>query len=159
MDPVSNMTITIRPIARDDADAVSTMAREATQYLIELGDSVTFNLTRERYLEDGFGPDPAFAGFIAFNGESPVGYLLYCMGYDSDLARRVLWVVDLFVRDRTRGLGVGKALMTRAREQCRAAGGKDLLWAVYKPNKLAREFYDRLGGRITADLDWMWIEA
>jgi GNAT superfamily N-acetyltransferase len=81
------------------------------------------------------------------------------MGYDSDAARRVLWVVDLFVRESTRGLGAGKALMTRAREQCRAVGGKDLLWAVYKPNKLARDFYDRFGGQVTADLDWMWIEA
>lgn len=153
------MTLTIRPITRDDADIVSSMAREATQYLIDLGDSVTFQLTRERFLEDGFGPNPAFAGFVAFNGENPVGYLLFCMGYDSDAARRVLWVVDLFVRESTRGLGAGKALMTRAREQCRAVGGKDLLWAVYKPNKLARDFYDRFGGQITADLNWMTIDA
>ena len=153
------MTLLVRPITRDDADATTRMAREATQYLVELGDKVTFCLTRERYLADGFGPNPAFNGFIAFSGEKPVGYLLYCMGYDADKAHRVLWVIDLFVRGDTRGLGVGKALMLRAQEQCRAVGGKELLWAIYKPNKSARDFYDRFGGHVLADLDWMAIDA
>jgi hypothetical protein len=44
------MTLTIRPITRDDADIVTAMAREASQYLIDLGDKVTFQLTRERFL-------------------------------------------------------------------------------------------------------------
>jgi GNAT superfamily N-acetyltransferase len=146
----------VRPIIRTDADHIAGMAREAVQYLIDLGDSVTFNLTRERYLADGFGADPAFAGFIAFTNEWPVGYLLYCMSYDSDHAYRVLMVIDLFVRADSRGLGVGKALLERAREQCRALGGKKLLWAVYKPNKSARDFYDRFGGRV---IDWMDVDA
>lgn len=153
------MTLSIRPLTRDDAEIVTAMAREATQYLIDLGDKVTFSLTRERYLEDGFGADPAFAGFAAFDDDRPVGYLLYCMCYDADKAERFLWMIDLFVRGEARGLGVGRALMRRAQEQCRALGGKELFWAVYKPNQLAREFYDRLGGRVIDDLDWMAIDA
>jgi GNAT superfamily N-acetyltransferase len=153
------MTLTIRPITRDDADIVTAMAREASQYLIDLGDKVTFSLTRERFLEDGFGANPAFAGFVATGGDGPVGYLLYCLCYDADKAERFLWVIDLFVRNDARGLGVGRALMSRAQEQCRALGGMELFWAVYKPNKAARDFYDRFGGRVIDDLDWMAIDA
>jgi GNAT superfamily N-acetyltransferase len=153
------MTLTLRPITRDDADIVTAMAREATQYLVDLGDAVSFSLTRERFLADGFGADPAFAGFVAFDGATPVGYLLYCPGYDADKAHRVLWVIDLFVRAQARGLGAGQALMRRAQAQCRAAGGKELIWAVYRPNRLARDFYDRFGGHVIADLDWMAIDA
>jgi GNAT superfamily N-acetyltransferase len=156
---MATTTPCIRSITRDDADIVTSLAREATQYLIDLGDSVTFNLTRARYLEDGFGASPAFAGFIAFTDERPAGYLLYCLGYDADAAHRVLWVIDLFVREDSRGNGVGKALMQRAQEQCRIMGGKKLLWSVYKPNKSARDFYDRLGGRVIDDLDWMAMDT
>ncbi len=153
------MTLVLRPITRDDADIVTAMAQEATQYLVDLGDSVTFSLTRERFLADGFGAAPAFGGFVAFADETPVGYLLHCPGYDADKAQRLLWVIDLFVRAEARGLGAGQALMRRAQAHCRAIGGRELLWAVYRPNRLARDFYDRFGGHIIADLDWMAIDA
>jgi hypothetical protein len=34
-----------------------------------------------------------------------------------------------------------------------------LLWSVYKPNTLARQFYDRLGGKEIAELDWMTLKV
>src|SRR5262245_15997404 len=93
--PVSEspMTVTIRPIRREDAEAVVGMQKEFGAYLISLGDHWDPKFTEQRYLEDGFGANPAFHGFIAEEaekpqGDVPLGYLLYTPTYDSDTAQR-----------------------------------------------------------------------
>jgi GNAT superfamily N-acetyltransferase len=145
-----------RPIAVADADAIAEMARDFTAYLQSLGDTVTYRLTAERVRIDGFGARPAFGGFIAEQDGAALGYLLHHEGYDSDRAERYLVVCDLFVREAGRRRGAGRALMTAAMGHCRAIGGCGLLWSVYKPNRMAAEFYRRIGARTIDDLDFMW---
>ncbi len=152
------MTVTIRPIRREDAEAVVGMQREFGAYLISLGDHWGAVLTEERFVEDGFGADPAFFGFIAEEAEQPLGYLLYTPTYDADTAQRGIFVIDLWVRPWTRRLGVGRKLMGAAGDLAKQRGGDFLLWSVYKPNTLARQFYDKLGGQQTAELDWMTLK-
>jgi ribosomal protein S18 acetylase RimI-like enzyme len=153
------MTVTVRPIRREDAESIVGMQKEFGAYLISLGDHWDSKFTEARYLEDGFGPDPAFNGFIAEEADQPLGYLLYTPTYDSDTAQRGIFVIDLWVRPWTRRLGVGRKLMTATAELARQRGGDFLLWSVYKPNTLARQFYDKLGGKETADLDWMGLKV
>ena len=149
------MTVTIRPIRREDAESVTGMTKEFGAYLISLGDHWEEKFTETRHLEDGFGENPAFFGFIAEEAEQPLGYLLYTPTYDSDTAQRGLFVIDLWVRPWTRRLGVGRKLMDAAADRARQRGGHFLFWSVYKPNTLARQFYDKLGGKETTTLDWM----
>ncbi len=145
-----------RPIVVADADSIAGMAREFTAYLQSLGDTVTYRLTAERIRIDGFGARPAFGGFIAEEDGAALGYLLHPAGYDSDRAERYLVVCDLFVREAGRRRGAGRALMEAAMAHCRAIGGCGLFWSVYKPNRLAAEFYRRIGARTIEDLDFMW---
>jgi ribosomal protein S18 acetylase RimI-like enzyme len=149
------MTVTVRPIRREDAESITGMTKEFGAYLISLGDHWEPKFTEERFVADGFGPDPAFHGFIAEEAEKPLGYLLYTPTYDSDTAQRGIFVIDLWVRPWTRRLGVGRKLMDAAADLAKQRNGGYLLWSVYKPNTLARKFYDKLGGKETADLDWM----
>src|SRR3954462_12501561 len=149
------MTVAVRPIRREDAESIVGMQKEFGAYLISLGDHWDPKFTEARYLEDGFGADPAFGGFIAEEAEKPLGYLLYTPTYDSDTAKRGIFVIDLWVRPWTRRLGVGRKLMQATAELTRQQGGDFLFWSVYKPNTMARQFYDKLGGKETADLDWM----
>jgi ribosomal protein S18 acetylase RimI-like enzyme len=158
------MTVTVRPIRREDAESIVGMQTEFGAYLVSLGDHWDPKFTEARYLEDGFGPDPAFNGFIAEEadkpqGDVPLGYLLYTPTYDSDTAQRGIFVIDLWVRPWTRRLGVGRKLMTATADLARQRGGDFLLWSVYRPNTLARQFYDKLGGKETADLDWMTLKV
>jgi ribosomal protein S18 acetylase RimI-like enzyme len=74
------------------------------------------------------------------------------------LACRVLFVIDLWVRPFTRRLGVGRRLMDAAADLGRQRHCGYLLWSVFKPNTLARQFYDKLGGQETAELDWMTLK-
>ena len=151
------MTITVRPIRREDAESIIGMAHEFGAYLNSLGDRWEPNFTPEIYLKDGFGPNPAFGGFICEEAAKPLGYLLHAPNYDVDLACRSLMVIDLWVRPWTRRLGVGRKLMDAAADHACKTGAGYLFWSVYKPNTLARRFYDGIGGLPVEDLDFMTL--
>ena len=145
----------IRPATPADAEAIGQLMDQSAAYLRALGDTTDFRFTAETFLRDGFGPNPAFTSIVAVVEEEVVGHLFYHFGYDTDWAIRLLYVIDLMVREDKRGQGIGKTLMLKAAEICREAGGSELVWAVYKPNKLAAEFYERLGAKYIQDLHFM----
>jgi GNAT superfamily N-acetyltransferase len=148
------MTVTVRTLTAADADVVITMNAEFVAYLAAMGDpdSEAQHFTREKYLADGFGADPACAGYIAEEDGAPLGYLLYCKGYNVDVAERLFFICDLWVAASARRKGVGRALMARCAADCRAWGGQRLEWNVYQPNTMAFEFYRRLGGEVIQGL-------
>lgn len=149
------MPILIRTATPDDATEIGQLAEQFAAHLRDLGDPTDFKFSADTYLRDGFGPHPAFAGLIAETDGQIVGYLLYHFGYDTDKAIRLMFVIDLFVREDVRGQGVGTALMREAVRICQEAGGRALLWTVYVPNKLAARFYERLGADYIEDLKLM----
>jgi GNAT superfamily N-acetyltransferase len=155
------MTVTVRSLTPADAGAIVGMHDAFMAYLGELGDpdSGLKHFTVERYLADGFGPDPAFAGYIAEDGATPCGYLLYCKGYNVDLAYRLFFVCDLWVQPGTRGKGIGRELVKRCAADCRTWGGEWLEWYVYRPNKMAFEFYRKVGGVESDALAVMTLRA
>ena len=155
------MSLTIRNLTAADADAVIAMNAEFVAYLAAMGDpdSQAQHFTREKFLADGFGPKPAFSGYIAEVVEGPLGYLIYCSGYNVDVAERLFFICDLWVGAKARRKGVGRALMARCAADCRAWGGQRLEWNVYQPNKLAFDFYRRLGGEVIEGLVVMTLRS
>lgn len=148
----------IRTARPDDAEAIGAMMAEFAAYLRSLGDEGPLNADAAMVRTFGFGSNAAFAGLVAEADGEVVGYLLYHFGFDADRACRIIHVIDLFVRERARRHGVARALMERAQDVCRAAGGGGLTWSVFKPNKLAAQFYERLGAEWIRELDFMWWE-
>ena len=153
------MNIRIRVANEDDADQVVGLYREFTQYLQALGDSTDARLTAEFYRRDGFGENPAFFGLVAELENEVVGYLLYHFGYDTELAARVIYIIDLYVTQRHRMQGVAASLMAAAESISRDHEVVEILWSVYKLNPRAREFYEKLGGKPIDDLDYMYLEV
>jgi ribosomal protein S18 acetylase RimI-like enzyme len=147
----------IREATQDDAGDIVALYDELTDYLRSLGDTTDFQFNSRTYLRDGFGDKPAFKGLVAKVGDNVIGYLLYHLGYDTDLAARTLHVIDLYVRPAYRLQGVGRALMKRAAEICAVAGGKRLYWFVYSPNRPAFSFYERLGAQYLKDMESMYL--
>ena len=151
------MPVILRVATADDAKQVASMGREFAAYLRSLGDLRSCCLSAEEYLRDGFGENPAFSGLVAELDGEMVGYLLYCHGYDLDLGGRVTHIIDIFVREMARRQGVARALMEAVTDICRRSGGKQLLWAVYTSNMLAKGFYEKLGATYIHDLQFMYL--
>jgi GNAT superfamily N-acetyltransferase len=149
------MGITVRRASAADASVVATMIKSFQAYLRSLGDETGFGFDAHAYVRDGFGPDPAFAGLLAEIDGTAAGYLLYHHGYDTDRGERLTYVIDLYVQDGFRRIGVGKALMQAAAKACAEVGGTTLVWTVYKRNQLAFDFYNGLGARRLTDLELM----
>jgi GNAT superfamily N-acetyltransferase len=152
------MKFTVRPAESEDAESIGRLVKEFINYLRELGDEAEQKFDEAAYLRDGFGANPAFAGIVAENAGEILGYLLYHSGYDVDYATRTLHIVDLYVGERSRRHGIGRALMNQAAEICRSGGGTQLFWAVYEPNKKAINFYERLGARFTRNMSFMRLD-
>ena len=158
---VLELPATVRQSIAADAPVIAKFASAFSDYLLSIGDPDPNpgGITEQQYLADGTGPRPAFYGLIGELDGEPVGYLLYCHGYDLDLGGRVIEVIDLFVQESARGHGVGRLLMQETAKLCRQAGGHHLSWSVYTRNKLARRFYEHLGATDISDIDFMYLPA
>ena len=153
------LEVTIRPALAGDAPAVGNLAQQFADYLRGLGDQSELNLNAERYLRDGFGARPAFAGLVAEANGKVVGYLLYHLGYDSDAAAINLHIVDLYVDVDARKKGVGRALMSKVASIARDARAGEMIWSVYHANQLAATFYESLGARRITDVFFMKLKT
>ena len=132
--------VQVRAAGRADAAAVAGMATALSR--AEGGFPSRF--TEATYLRDGFGPEPAFKALVAERDGDLVGYAVYYTGYDTDTATRGVYLADLFVHERVRRRGVGRALVGAVAETCRASGGRWMFWSVLRHNKVGRRFYKAL---------------
>ena len=154
------MSVNIRPARPEDADSIAALGDEFVTYLRTLGDPNPTALDPHALRQDGFGPNPAFSGIVAELDGKVHGYLLYHPGYDIDRGGRVLYVVDLYVREGVRRRGMGRALMEAAADISRKSGARGLVWSVYARNTSAIAFYEHLGAQYTMEVKSMyWVEA
>jgi ribosomal protein S18 acetylase RimI-like enzyme len=155
-------SVRIRPAEKSDADLIVGLCEQFDRYLQELSQNVVLEerrLDSTIYKRDGFGENPAFRGLVAEEGGEAVGFLLYFFGYDSEFAFRTMHLLDLYVTEKHRARGVGREFMRHAKTICTESDAKEIVWSVYKPNRAARVFYEKLGAKIMDDADYMYIEV
>ena len=70
---------------------------------------------------------------------------VWFVSFSTWTGRHGLWLEDLFVAPAQRGLGIGKALLTRLAAICTERGWTRLEWVVLDWNSPAIEFYRSLG--------------
>src|ERR1700679_2371541 len=104
------MTTTIRAATPADVGQILGFIRALAAYERE-PDAVT--ATEEGLLKHGFGPNPFYSCLIAEQDGEPAGFALYFYNYSTWLGRPGLYLEDLFVEPRYRGLGIGKSLLRR----------------------------------------------
>jgi len=101
---------------------------------------------RERLVRDAFGPAARVDVLVAEAGGSAAGYALVFETYSSFLARPTLYLEDLFVLPARRGEGHGQRLFRAVAHEAVRRGCARVEWAVLRWNRLAIDFYDRIGG-------------
>ncbi len=108
---------------------------------------------KARLKRDAFSTHPKFEAYLAFLDSAPVGYAIIFETYSSFLAKPTLYLEDLFVlpsaRKRKVGFGLFKFLIALAVER----GCERMEWQVLNWNRLAIDFYERLGA--THQRDWL----
>jgi GNAT superfamily N-acetyltransferase len=155
-------SVRVRPAEKSDADLIVGLYKQFETYVQELSQNVVIEegkLDSKIYKRDGFGENPAFRGLVAEEGDEAVGYLLYFFGYDSEYAARTMHLMDLYVTEKHRARGVGREFMKHAKTICTESDVKEIVWSVYKLNRAARVFYEKLGAKIMDDADCMYIEV
>ena len=95
-----------------------------------------------------FGERPAASALIAWLDGEPAGFALFFPTFSTFLAKRGLWLEDLFVRPESRGRGIGKALITAVADVAHAQGCGRFEWAVLDWNAPAIGFYEGLGATL-----------
>lgn len=131
---------TIRRASLDDLDAVAPLFdayRSFYRQPLEAERSKAF--LRER-MEQG-----ETAVFVAMVGEEAAGFCQCYPGFSSvGLSKRVV-LNDLYVDDRFRGLGIGRALTLRAIKHARETGAPKLELATEVTNTAAQGLYESIG--------------
>ena len=134
--------LNIRSATREDVALLRALIRELAAYEKKVHKTV---VTEEDLLRDGFGPQQKFRALIAeWEGET-AGYALFFYFYSTFQGRPALFLEDLFVPDRFRGKGIGKALLAAVAKLAIEEECFGMRWEVLDWNTPAIEFYKRLG--------------
>ena len=106
-------------MTRQDATAVARLARELAAVL----EGPEPALDPNDLVRDGIGPERWFDCLVAEVDGRLIGYAMVCRGYEAHMAKRRLWLSDLYVRTDAQRTGAGHALMV----ENRAAGDRTRL--------------------------------
>jgi GNAT superfamily N-acetyltransferase len=103
-------------------------------------------------LRDGFGENPRFEARLALIEGAPCGFSLFFTTYSTWEGRPGLYLEDIFVAERARRRGVGRALLADLARIALERDYRRLDLSVLDWNP-ARGFYERLG--ITHKSAWL----
>jgi len=134
--------VRIAPATAADAPVLLALIRGLAEYEQMTTDCVA---TETALRESLFGARPAAEAVLAWAGPEPVGFALYFENYSTFLARRGLYLEDLFVRPEWRGRGLGKRLLAHVARVAVDRGCARLEWSVLDWNEPALRFYRALG--------------
>ena len=134
--------LNIRTATRDDVPTLLSLIRELATYERKREKAVA---TEADLLRDAFGPAPKFRALIAEWEGEPAGYASFFYFYSTFRGRAALFLEDLFVLDRLRGKGIGKALLVAVAKLAIEENCYGLRWEVLDWNRPAVEFYEKLG--------------
>lgn len=136
------MAFTIRLATPDDAKAIHAG-------LLGIGETVNeihkIKSTPDDLRRYGFGDTPAFTTLIAEIDSEFAGMCLYFPIFSTWMGRPGVYVQDLFVDVRFRGMRIGEKLLRRCAKLSKDAGGVYLSLSVDVDNETAKAFYERIG--------------
>ena len=154
------MPVTLRPATEADLPQILQFIEGLAEYekLAHLVVATEAQIEREL-----FGERPVIEAVIGWedlasgntgSADAPtraVGFALYFHNFSTFLARRGLYLEDLFVVPEARGRGYGKALITHLARIAVSRGCGRFEWSVLDWNQPAIDFYSALGADLLPD--------
>jgi len=96
---------------------------------------------------------PAKSLICELNGEA-IGFAVYFYNYSTWQGRKGLYLEDLYVSPKHRGLGAGKFLLRHLAQIAVEEGCGRFEWSVLDWNQPAIDFYDSVGAKAQAE----WVK-
>lgn len=121
------------------------MVRELAQFekLAHLVRGTPQDLEREL-----FGVRPVIEAVVALVDDAPVAFAIYFHNYSTFLARKGLYLEDVYVKPAFRRRGIGRALLIHLARSAVARGCGRFEWSVLDWNANAIRFYEGLGATV-----------
>ena len=138
----------IRPARREDCERLHELVHALATYerLAHLVVGSVEQLRIELFCER-----PVIEAALVWEGGRAVGFALWFHSYSTFLARRGLWLEDLFVIPEARGRGYGKALLKHCAKLALARGCGRFEWSVLDWNEPSIQFYKAAGAALMDD--------
>lgn len=136
------MSLAIRPATVDDVPLILRLIQGLAEYERLAHECVA---TADELRTSLFGARPDAEVVIGLLDGEAAGFALFFHGYSTFLARRGLYLEDLFVVPEHRGKGVGKALLRHLARLAIDRGCGRFEWAVLDWNESAIKVYESLG--------------
>ncbi len=131
--------VELRPFARGDLDVALRLARE----LYGLDTDAPTDPHRAAF--EALVNDPDATPFLALADGEPAGFVVHRLRRRLNHATFEGWVSDLYVRERFRGRGIGRALLAAALAEWRLRGGHQVQLEVAHERTAARALYEAIG--------------
>lgn len=107
--------------------------------------------TESQLHDELFGERSVIEAVVGWEDDRAVGFALFFQNFSTFLARRGLYLEDLFVLPAARGRGYGKQLMRHLAALAVERGCGRFEWAVLDWNQPAIDFYQSLGAEVLPD--------
>jgi GNAT superfamily N-acetyltransferase len=139
---------TIRAATPHDVPAIFALMYELAEF-----EKLThvFVATREAVHEALFGARPAAEALVAEQDGEVVGYALFFQNFSTFLAKRGLYLEDLYIRPSMRGGGLGTLMLKTLAELAVERQCGRFEWSVLDWNQNAIDFYEKMGATVLPD--------
>ena len=138
------MPIELRQATAADVPLILSFIRKLADFEKLTG---TVAATEQSLAETLFGQRPAAEVTFAYIDGVPVGFALYFYNYSTFLGRPGIYLEDLYVDEKHRGKGAGKALLLHLTRIAKERNCGRVEWAVLDWNQRAIDFYKSLGAQ------------
>jgi len=98
-----------------------------------------------------FGKKKYAEVLLGYFHDQPVGFALFFHNFSTFLGKPGIYLEDLYVKEKYRGTGFGKALLTLLAKIAVERDCGRMEWAVLDWNKTAIDFYNSLGSEILSE--------
>ena len=145
------MPIKIRKARKTDFKKVFSLIKELASFeKLQPPDAKA----EKRLFKDAFGRNPAYKMLVAEDGKDIIGYAFYFYSYSSFLAKKTLYLEDIFITESKRSRGIGKMFFSELAKIARKENCGRMEWCVLDWNKNAIEFYNKLGAKPLSE--WLY---
>ncbi|GAB4169349.1 MAG: GNAT family N-acetyltransferase [Thalassobaculales bacterium] len=142
--------LSLRFAEADDADAIADLCRELLGFYGIAPPSSRAGMIHALQ-RHAFGTPPPIEILLAALDEEVAGMLAFHQTFAIASCQRALFIQDLYVLERARGHGLGRALMRGLAAEAQARGCTQIDWTADAWNHGARGFYDAFAHILQSD--------